>query len=104
MMEPTPALDAVINENVRPRSEMLGLIIRELLGAAATDDQVRRTKFSVVGQCLMYHSSRHVMAILHPEQTFGPGDIEPIAEHIYRFSLGGIEALRRRGGQEGATP
>ena len=96
IMEPSPALDEVVTENIRPRSEMLGRVVRRLLGSAATDERVRLTKFSVIGQCLMYHSGRHVMERLHPEQGFGPEAIDGVAEHITRFSLAAIAGIREQ--------
>jgi hypothetical protein len=39
----------------------------------------------VVGQCLFYFYARPIILRLHPEQLFGPADIEALARHITGF-------------------
>jgi AcrR family transcriptional regulator len=94
MMEPTPALDVIVNENIRPRSEMLAGIIRELLGPAASEERVVRCKFSIIGQCLIYLSGRHVLERLHPEYAAREASAEGIVKHVTDFSLAAIAGLR----------
>ncbi len=98
MFEPTAALDQLVDERIRPRYALLDGIIRELLGDAATDLHVRLCINSVIGQCLHYHHARHLLERLQPESRYGPHNIEQVAEHVSRFSLGGIEALARSAG------
>ncbi len=94
MIEPTPALDALVQSNIRPQCVLLMDIVRELLGPAASDERVRWSAGSVVGQCVFYHHSRPVVARLFPEQHYAPEDIERLAEHIAGFSAGALGALR----------
>jgi TetR/AcrR family transcriptional regulator, regulator of cefoperazone and chloramphenicol sensitivity len=95
MVEPSPALDAIVTENIRPRSQMLDSLVRELLGPAADDgERVARCKLSIVGQCLMYHMGRHVIRHLHPEYSLTSDSIDRVAEHIAEFSLAAIDAMR----------
>jgi AcrR family transcriptional regulator len=103
MMEPTPALDVIVRENIRPRSEMLTGIIRELLGSAASDERVVRCKFSIIGQCLIYHSGRHVLERLHPEFGTARSQSEAIVAHITEFSLAAIAGLRAQAERAGAA-
>jgi len=100
MMEPTPALDAIIDQNIRPRSEMIAGVLRELLGPAATDERVIRCKLSIIGQCLMYHIGRHVIERLHPQCSVGADTIDCVAAHVAEFSLAAIDGLRRTAEQE----
>ena len=98
MFEPTGALDQMVKEMVRPLSMMLGGILKELLGPAAEedDDLLRRSVFSVVGQCLFYHFAQPVLRRLEagPEQ-YSSRDIEAIAKHITSFTLSAVRDLRR---------
>jgi len=77
---------------------MLGGILRELLGPVAQDDGdlIRRSVFSVVGQCLFYHFAQPVVRRLHglPEH-YDAQDIKAISDHVTRFTLSAVRDLRR---------
>jgi len=94
MIEPTPALDALVRSSIRPQCELLMGIVRDLLGPAATDERVRWSVASIVGQCVFYHHSRPVITRLFPEQRYAPEDIARLAEHIAGFSACALAALR----------
>jgi len=100
MADPTAALDQLIDENFRPLNELLESIIRSILGARATNDQVRLCAASVIGQCLYYHFARPAIERLHPEQRFEPEDIEQLADHITRFSLAALQASMQPSGDK----
>lgn len=100
MIEPTVALDAMVEKFIRPMSQTLASIVRELLGAAATEARIRLCQLSVVGQCLHHRNSKPVIQRLFPLQKYGPEDIKAVAEHITRFSLGAMEELARGEGME----
>lgn len=111
LLEPSPALDIIINENIRPRSELLSGIVRELLAAgghpAPSEPMVFRCKFSIIGQCLIYHSGRHVVERLHPDASLGPHNLDEVAEHITAFSLAAIDGVARaaaNAGRQERTP
>ncbi len=93
MIEPTAVLYTLVENMLWPMAEKLGAIVRELLGAGATDDQVRLCQLSIVGQCLHHRNSRPVIQRLFPQQEYGPADIQIIADHITRFSLIALEGL-----------
>lgn len=94
MMDPSPALDMIVEESIRPRSMLLGEIVQELLGPGATETQVIRCKFSVIGQCIMYLSGRNVHRRLHPGFELRDETVDEIADHVAAFSLGAIAAMR----------
>jgi len=94
MVEPTAALDRIVDESIRPQSLRLGGIIRELLGDQADERLVQNVIFSVVGQCMFYRNCQAVIVRLDSGWTIGPDEIEAISEHISRFSLAAIGALK----------
>lgn len=106
MFEPTGALDRMVEEMVRPLAQMLGGILRELLaGASGMDEEVvRRSVFSVVGQCLFYHFAQPVVRRLHglPDH-YSSQDIEAIAKHVTRFTLAAVRDLRRTAESSGGA-
>lgn len=103
MLDPTPALDAIVEEGIRPGSAMLSQIVTELLGPAATATRVARCKFSIIGQCLIYFSGRPVMERLNPELAPVHGHAEAIAEHICEFSLAALDGMRASARAAGAV-
>lgn len=90
MIEPTRALDMVVEEGARPFHQELGSIVRDLLGPEASQDTVRLCTLSILGQCAYYHHARQVIRRLYPEQKYGAEDIERLADHVIKFSLGGL--------------
>ncbi|MBI5388248.1 MAG: CerR family C-terminal domain-containing protein [Verrucomicrobia bacterium] len=96
MINPTPALDAIVNERFRPMAEQLSAILRELLGKGASAELVRLCVGSVVSQCVFYHHCRPAMCRLYPDLKFGPAEIERLADHITRFSLAGLNDVAKR--------
>jgi AcrR family transcriptional regulator len=93
MIEPTGALDRIVQEGMKPQYKALTDIVRLLLGKTADDITVRDAVFSVVGQCVFYRHGRAIIERLAPPCASGPRDVERIAEHITRFSLAAIAAL-----------
>jgi AcrR family transcriptional regulator len=101
MIDPTPALDAVVEEFFRPFAESLRAIIRGLMGPAASEEQVRLCGISVVGQCLFFDHCRSVMPRLFPDMRIGPDRLDMLAGHITRYSLAGIREAGRHRKQAG---
>ena len=88
--EPTAALDLVVRRVIEPRMTYLGEVIGKLLGCRSSDPRVRRCVTSVQLQCLAAIDRR---LPIHAVPTT-PADVAALADHIARFSIGGITALR----------
>jgi AcrR family transcriptional regulator len=97
MAEPTGLLKEVRRECLRPVMEAMAELIRELLGSEAPPKCVNFCQASIAGQC--FGVVRHA----HGGQSCGPTpppleevrqDVDGYAEHVFRFSLAGIEATR----------
>ena len=91
MMEPTPALQIIVQEIIRPRQEQLMGIIRAILGDTADDALLRRCCFSIVGQCLYYRFARVVAQELQPNLDFNEKTVDGIAQHITLFTLQALQ-------------
>lgn len=103
MIEPTAALDRLVEEAIRPQCVLLQQTVRGLLGPGATDEQVRLGAMSIVGQCVFYHHSRPVLERLFPDMGFGPEVIQRLADHVVAVSIAGLRALRNGGAQRKAS-
>src|SRR5262245_9346886 len=53
LTDPTPALDLVIKQVIKPRMAYLGAVIAELLGCRPSDPRVDHCVMSVQSQCLV---------------------------------------------------
>ncbi len=93
MIEPTPALDLVVEEGARPVNDILFAIIAEMLGPTADPTLIRDCTSSVLSQCASYQHSWAMVQRLDHLDVHDPATIDHLAEHIFRFSLGGIRAL-----------
>jgi len=114
MMDPTPALDLIVEKGIKPTSRRMGVMVAELLHAPLSDDRVWQCFLSVQAQCLFYKMSKPVSARMAPAGfEYTPEVIESLAAHIADFSLAGIRAIAQKsgsvrpgdgvGGQEGGA-
>lgn len=93
MMEPTQALDTLVETEIRPRAAQLADIVRALAGPHLSAERVQMCAMSIVGQCLFYHHDRPLIMRLNPAQRFTPPEVERLAEHITQFSLSALRHL-----------
>src|SRR5207302_569165 len=54
MNDPTPALDALVEQGVRPRIEYLSGLIADIIGCDVSDERVLRCVASVQAQSIAY--------------------------------------------------
>jgi hypothetical protein len=92
MIEPTKALDSLVEERMRPMVAQLWKIVAEILNCPINDERVRLCSLSVVSQCVFYNHCRPVVARLFPDKL--PQDaasIGHLVEHITKFSLAAMK-------------
>ncbi len=94
MIEPTHALDSLVQERIRPMSEVLWGIIAEILDCPPTDERVVASAFSVLSQCVFYKHCRPCVGSLFPgllpENEKG---VARLAAHITDFSLAAMRGF-----------
>lgn len=93
MVEPSFALDILVNRIVRPGASEIHRIVRAYLGEAATDLEVQWHAESIAAQCLYYQYNRPVLAILFPTDQYGPAQSGSLTDHITRFSQAALLAF-----------
>jgi AcrR family transcriptional regulator len=99
MTQPSAFIEELVDTYNRPRVERHLNLFRALLGAGASEDDARDCLVSVAGQLLYYSFAWPVFSRLFPEYS-ADQRYEQWAEHVYRFSMGGIAAVRRELKQE----
>ena len=106
MANPTGLLFDAIREAVAPMEEALAGLLRELLGAGASLEDIELCRMSLVSQCLnpMVFQKRHndpgrgLPPPPIPPPFLAPSldldlDVERIAEHVFRFTLAGLAGV-----------
>lgn len=95
MARPTEVLDRVVSEHIRGDAEELYSIVGALLGDDFGKDEVIDCAASVVGQILYYYHAEPIIKRLHPDRPPVRERLEDLTEHVWSFSLGGIERHRK---------
>jgi len=91
MIDPTKALDSLINEQIRPNSERLKAIVRELIGVEIDEQELWRCTFGIAAQWLFYFHCGQVVKRLNPDQRFDRQELERLADHITKFSVAALK-------------
>jgi len=93
LADPTPALDRIAEQVLRPRMDYLSAIVAALLGCPVDDARVKPCVLSVHAQCLAVRENP-IAPRLGIERMTQEG-VREMADHIARFSIAGIKAMAR---------
>lgn len=97
LANPTGLLEEVMRAEITPLREKTQNLVREMLGPCVSNDDVLFCETSIINQCInpMVAGS----SITDKDKNFkGPliiKDIKAYAEHVVKFSLAGIKAVRK---------
>ncbi len=102
LASPTGLLATPIRDSLEPIFRALTDLVRELLGPAASAQQVRLCQMSIRSQCFgpLLRERHRKMAppgLTPPAPEPLQDDVETLAAHVTRFSLAGIAAIRTQG-------
>ena len=106
MVSPTDAIEQIKHDAIRPMHDRMNKLTRELLGPQASDEQVLLCTMSIVHQCFAI-GIRLFTGRMPPFVKFDmPTEqmVETLTNHITRFSLAGIKALRSDIEAEASAP
>ena len=92
MSDPTPTLDAIVDQAIRPRVEDLSAMIAEILGCAPDDARVSQCVASIHAQWMLFVPNP-IASRFRAKLQLRTDDAAKLAEHITTFSLAGIHAL-----------
>jgi TetR/AcrR family transcriptional regulator, regulator of cefoperazone and chloramphenicol sensitivity len=93
VVDPTPALDVIVQQAIRPRIVYLRTLVAELLSCSVDDDRVIMCAHSIHAQCVSVIPNP-VAARLYPDLRMTPASAAALAEHITAFSVAGVAAMR----------
>jgi AcrR family transcriptional regulator len=104
MMEPTAALDEMVENSIKPEFAFIAGIVSEITQLPLTDPRVALSVHSVIGQVLFYRHAHAVVNRIHPEQKFDRKDLDIMADHITAFSLAGLAAIAKDASAKATRP
>jgi len=93
IVEPTGALDMVVERFLRPRFRLLCEIIRGVVGGDLPQERVELSAQSIIGQCVHLVHARPITTRLLPHLSYTPDDLDRLAAHVTEFSLHALERL-----------
>jgi AcrR family transcriptional regulator len=92
--DPTPALDDLIEQGLKPRIDYLSALVADIMGCESTDRRVLRSVASIQTQSIAYLPNPLGERLGLTTRTT-PAHVQEIARHIADFSIAGIRALAR---------
>ena len=87
-------MELVVEKAIGPSHSALLKIIKTLIGPCASERQIQNCAFSVGGQCFMYYHSKAMVDHLATCPIDNVAAVEHLIEHVFQFSLAGINAIR----------
>lgn len=93
MVEPTAALDMMLDEGIRSLFGQLVGVVQNLLPEEAEAETILASARSIISQCLFYLFSRSVISRMAPEEKFGLEDLDRIAGQILHFSICALQGI-----------
>lgn len=94
LANPTGLIDEAWKEVIAPRRQEMIQLIRKIVGPDLSEISVSFCEMSIVNQCRGYILLRKSRVEFLSDDLLTPERVEQIAEHITRFSLAGIKAVR----------
>ncbi len=91
--QPTTACAEFVRDFVRPTFTQLMEILRDMTPPDLAPDKLRMLGASIVGQCLHYHHSRHIIAMLVGDDEARKLTVANLTDHITEFSLAALDRL-----------
>ena len=92
MTDPTPTLDAIVEQAFRPRVDDLSAMVAEIIGCEPGDPRVSQCVASIHAQWMLFVPNP-IASRFRAKLQLRTDDAARLAEHIATFSLAGIHAL-----------
>jgi TetR/AcrR family transcriptional regulator, regulator of cefoperazone and chloramphenicol sensitivity len=95
MAQQTSLLEKIMAQEINPERQALNILVKELIGPAATEQQIQFCHASIVGQCFHLLKVKHLRLNQETQRyVMDMNDAEAYADHVVQFSLAGIKAMR----------
>lgn len=95
LADPSTFMDDLVDEFIQPTAAVLSATVSELLGPQAGIQEIVRCQISVIGQCFHYAMAQPIITRLVAVDFSDDAMIDELTDHTTRFSLAGIESIRK---------
>ncbi len=93
-LDPTPAFEDIVETYIKPQKDLLVSIIMDLSGnRPEIMDRIIPCALSIIGQGIYYAFAAPVIQRIAPQFMPIQENIDLLADHVFRFSLGGIQQI-----------
>lgn len=92
LANPSPALQPLVERFMRPIKDLLETVIEGITGPVEAET-LQLCAGSLAGQCFFHAQNMAIIIQLYPDKTYLPHDVQRLADHVYRFSLAGLEVM-----------
>jgi AcrR family transcriptional regulator len=96
LAKPTPAMNVVVNEAIRPLYSRMCKLIGSMLHLSPEHEKTRLCAHSIIGQILFYAFARPVISRLAPQMNMTAKRVDLLADHIAEFSLAYLRQSNRK--------
>ena len=95
LAQPTRLLATILEHDLHPQRMLMINLLKECLGCEGADLLAQYCHASIMGQCFQLLRLKHIIeATPEMTRTHKQLDIKSYTEHVVRFSLAGIQAVR----------
>ena len=95
MASPTLTLKEIAKDFLFPQSQHMVSVVKKMPGSELDEHTLFLCVHSIIGQCAFYNFSRPLREHMIGQKTMTESEIDRIARHIARFSLGGIKEIQK---------
>lgn len=100
MLDPTAEFIRIVDRYIKPHKDMLVDILSRLVPLEDEPERILLCCVSILGQCIYYVYATSIIEQVANEYMPLEDNIDRIVDHVFEFSLGGIEKIKRS--KEGA--
>ncbi len=93
---PSPFLDEMVQKYLIPSSEKLQAILIKIIGKKVPFEVIRNCEDSIMGQIYYQLFTWQLIIRTYPDQPPAHTQIDKIADHIFLFASGGVEAVKKQ--------
>ncbi len=99
VVNPRPEFGRMVDRFMRPIKDTLETVLGAILGPC-DQETLRHSVGAVVGLILFHAQNQEIITRIYPDKTYHPDDVRRLAEFIYVFSMGGLNAIRESLGRQ----
>lgn len=94
MAKPSANLDFIVRRQVQPRANELRDIVTDILGPDAPEQMLAYASSSIWALMLDHLLTQPILDRLSPQRPTVQGSMDAFVDHVVKFSLGGLHAVK----------